>query len=128
MNALLLGIFAGAALLLAAVGLFGVVATSVRQRTREIGVRIALGATPAQVSAPGLGRALALAGTGGVLGVVASLASTRAVQSLLFEVSPTDTATLATVCIALLAVALFAAYLPARRAQAIDPLAALRAE
>ena len=128
LNALLLGIFAGAALLLAAIGLFGVMATSVRQRTSEIGVRIALGATPAKVRASVLSRAVALAGAGAVLGVVASLASTRALHSLLFNVSATDSTTLATVCVVLIGVAMVAAYLPARRAQAIDPLAALRAE
>ncbi len=128
LNALLLALFAGAALSLAAVGLFGVMAAAVRQRTREIGVRIALGATPARVSGLVLGRALVIAGAGAVVGLLAALASTRALQSLLYSVSPTDPLTLAVVLVLLLFVAMLAAYLPARRAQRVDPIVALRAE
>jgi predicted permease len=128
LDALLLALFAGAAVSLAAVGLFGVMAAAVRQRTREIGVRIALGATPARVSGLVMGRALAIAAVGAVVGLLAALASTRALQSLLYAVSPTDPLTLAVVLLLLLLVALIAAYLPARRAQRVDPIVALRAE
>jgi putative ABC transport system permease protein len=128
LNALLLALFAGAALILAAVGLFGVVATTVRQRTREIAVRVALGATPADLRRMVLTHALSLVVTGAALGVLATLVTTRALRSLLFGVSPTDAVTLAAVCALLLGVALVAAFLPARRAQRIDPMLALRAE
>ena len=128
LDALLLALFAGAAMSLAAVGLFGVMAAAVRQRTREIGVRIALGATPARVSGLVMGRALTIAGIGAAAGLLAALASTRALQSLLYAVSPTDPLTLAVVLVLLLLVALLAAYLPARRAQRVDPIVALRAE
>ena len=128
LDALLLTLFAGAAVSLAAVGLFGVMAAAVRQRTREIGVRIALGATPARVSGLVMGRALTIATIGAVAGLLAALASTRALRSLLYSVSPTDPLTLGLVMMLLLFVALLAAYLPARRAQRVDPIVALRAE
>ena len=128
LDALLLALFAGAAVLLAAVGLFGVMAAAVRQRTREIGVRIALGATPARVSGAVMGRALTIAAIGATAGLLAALASTRALQSLLYSVSPTDPLTLALVIVLLLLVSLLAAYLPARRAQRVDPIVALRAD
>jgi putative ABC transport system permease protein len=128
LDALLLALFAGAAVSLAAVGLFGVMAAAVRQRTREIGVRIALGATPARVSGVVLGRALTIASVGAAAGVLGALASTRALQSLLYSVSPADPLTLALVLLLLFSVALLAAYLPARRAQRVDPIVALRAD
>jgi hypothetical protein len=128
LDALLLALFAGAAVTLAAVGLFGVMAAAVRQRTREIGVRVALGATPNDILLMVLGRALAIAGAGAFAGLLAAVASTQALRALLFGVSPTDLTTLGAVCLALLLVALTAAYLPARRAQRVDPMLALRAE
>jgi putative ABC transport system permease protein len=128
LDALLLALFAGAAVSLAAVGLFGVMAAAVRQRTREIGVRIALGATPARVSGLVMGRALTIVAVGAVTGLLAALASTRALRSLLYSVSPTDPLTLGLVMMLLLFVGLLAAYLPARRAQRVDPIVALRAE
>ena len=128
LDAMLLALFAGAAVSLAAVGLFGVMAAAVRQRTREIGVRIALGATPARVSRLVVGRALAIAGIGALVGLVAALGATQALRSLLYAVSPTDPLTLALVLLLLFCVALLAAYLPARRAQRVDPIIALRAE
>jgi len=125
---LLLGIFAGAALLLAVVGLYGVLAYAVSQRTREIGIRLALGAHSAQlvrgVLFDGLG--LMLLGIAG--GLAASLALTRLLGSLLYGITPTDPPTILAVCALLLAVGLFAAWLPARRAAAVDPANSLRWE
>jgi ABC-type antimicrobial peptide transport system permease subunit len=128
LNALLLALFAGASLVLAAVGLFGVVATTVRQRTRELAVRAALGATPADLRRTVLTQALSLGAAGAILGVLASLATMRAFATLLFGVNPTDAPTLAAVCVLLLCVALVAAVLPARRAQRVDPMLALRSD
>ncbi len=127
-TSVLLGIFAGAALLLAVVGLYGVLAYSVSQRTREIGIRLALGANSAQlvrgILYDGLG--LMLLGIAG--GLAASLALTRLLGSLLYDVTPTDLPTILAVCGLLLAVGLFAAWLPARRAAAVDPAGSLRWE
>ena len=128
LNALLLALFAGAALALAAVGLFGVMATTVRQRTHEIAIRVALGATPAGIRGGVLREAVLLLGAGGCLGLGIALAATRLLRSLLFGVSPNDPLTLACGVGILAAVALLAAYLPARRASRIDPAQALRAE
>lgn len=128
LDALLLALFAAAAVTLAAVGLFGVMAAAVRQRTSEIGVRVALGATPNDIRVLVLGHALAIAGTGALVGLVAALATTRALRSLLFGISPTDVSTLVGVSLSLLVVAMLAAYLPAHRAQRVDPMLALRAE
>ncbi len=125
---LLLSIFAAAALLLAAIGIFGVMAYMVAQRTREIGIRIALGAEPARVQQLVVGRALRLAIGGVVIGGVGALALTRVLESLLFGVSATDPVTFAAVALLLTAVALLASYLPARRATRVDPMIALRAE
>jgi len=128
MNAILLGIFAGAAIVLAAVGLFGVLATLVRQRQRELGVRLALGASAAEVARLVVGRGLVLASAGVLAGVAAALVVNQSLHALLFDVSPTDAATLGGTCVLLLVVALFAAWLPARRATSIEPAIALRAE
>jgi ABC-type antimicrobial peptide transport system permease subunit len=128
LNALLLELFAGAALVLAAVGLFGVMATMVRQRTHELSLRLALGATPGRLGAGVLRQAFAIACAGLVIGLVASLAVTRALQALLFGVSPTDPLTFAVSGSLLLGIALLAAYLPAVRAQRTDPATVLRAD
>jgi putative ABC transport system permease protein len=128
LNALLLAIFAGAALSLAAIGLFSVMATTVRQRTRELAVRVALGATPSDLRHAVLLQGLSLASLGAVLGVMISLATTRALESLLFQFSPTDAPTLIAVCGALLGVATVATLLPARRAERVDPMLALRSD
>jgi ABC-type antimicrobial peptide transport system permease subunit len=128
MNALLLGLFAGAAVILAAVGLFGVMATSVRLRARELSVRLALGATPSDLRATVLRPAIAIASIGIALGLGASLATTRALRALLFGVSPADALTLGAASLLLFAVALLAAYIPAARAQRTDPVIALRAD
>ena len=128
MSAILLSGFALVALLLAAIGLYGVLASAVGERTRELGVRSALGATPAQLRREVLGEALAVCGAGVVVGVAGALAASRLLTALLYEVSPTDPAALLGACALLLGVAVAAAYLPARRATRIDPARALRAE
>jgi uncharacterized membrane protein YeaQ/YmgE (transglycosylase-associated protein family) len=120
--------FGALALALAAVGLYGVVAYVARQREREIGVRVALGAPPARVLALMLRQGLAPVAAGLVVGLAGALAAARVLRALLFEVSATDPATYAAVAALLGAVAALAAYLPARRAARVDPLVALRAD
>jgi putative ABC transport system permease protein len=124
----LLGSFAGAALLLAAIGLYGVIAFAAAQRTREIGVRIALGAKPSDVLRLFMRRGMLLTGTGLVIGIVTARASGRLVTGLLYGVTPTDPFTLLAVALFLAAVAMLATYLPARRATRVDPMVTLRAE
>jgi len=126
--ATLLGVLSTLALVLAALGLFSVMAYAVSQRTAEIGIRMALGAQRADVYSPILGRALRLAVTGIVIGLGLSLALTRLVASQLIGISATDPITYIAVPLLLCAVALAASYIPARRAARIDPLIALRAE
>jgi putative ABC transport system permease protein len=125
---LLLGTFAAVALLLAAIGIFGVMSNAVAHRTREIGIRLALGAEASQVRGLVLRQALLLASVGIAVGLAASLQLTKLLRTLLFELSPTDPITLAGVALVLLGVALLASYLPAWRASRVDPLAALKAE
>jgi putative ABC transport system permease protein len=125
---LLLGAFAAVALLLAGVGIFGVISIMVAQRRSEIGVRMALGAAPGSVLRLIVGGALKLAGVGVVIGLVAALAATRLLSSLLFEVGSTDPVTFAGTAVMLLAVAGIAAALPARSAASVDPNVALRVE
>ena len=127
-NLYLLGAFAAVALALAAIGLFGVMAYLVSQRTREIGVRLALGATRGEVFRLVLGRGLLLAGAGATVGVGAAWWLTSVMESLLFSVSRTDPITFLAVPVALLAVAALACYVPARRAMRVDPAIALRAD
>jgi len=124
----LLGAFAGLALLLACVGIYGVVSNWVSQRTREIGIRSALGANARSIAALVLGRALITVSIGMAAGLLASLALTRFLASQLFEVKPHDAWTMASVPVVLGLVALAACYFPARRAVKIDPMAALRFE
>ena len=126
--AVLLGAFATIALLLAALGVFGVMSYAVAQRRREIGIRVALGADPSELLRMVLGNALALVGAGIGVGLLGAVALSRIMATLLFELSPTDPATLVGVAALLAAVALLASYLPARRATRVDPLVALRSE
>jgi predicted lysophospholipase L1 biosynthesis ABC-type transport system permease subunit len=128
LTTLLLVAFGVVALVLATVGLYGVMASAVRERTREIGIRAALGATPARIRDTMMRQAIVVAGGGACVGLAAALATTRLLRSLLFEVSPTDPITLGAVSVLLMVVALFAAYLPVRRATRIDPIRALRAD
>jgi putative ABC transport system permease protein len=126
--ALLLGFFATVAVSLAALGIFGVMSYSVVQRSREIGVRLALGANPGAVRLMVLRQAMTLALGGIAFGLLGALALSKAIGSLLFDLSPTDPATLGGVAALLSLVALFASYLPSRQATLVDPLVTLRSE
>ncbi len=123
---LLVAAFAGLGLLLAALGIYGVISYSVMQRTQEIGIRMALGATTGEVQLRVIGRTLRLTLIGIAAGSIASLVVARAIAALLFGTTSTDPVTFAVVILALAMVALFAGYLPARRASRIDPMVALR--
>jgi putative ABC transport system permease protein len=125
---LLVGAFALSAVLLAAVGLYGLISYSVSQRTREIGIRVALGARPAQVMTPVIREGMTLALVGVSLGLVGALAATKLISSYLFGIGRTDPLTFSGVAVLLLLVALLASYIPSRRALRVDPLTALRAE
>jgi len=127
-NTLLLSLFAGLATLLSAVGIFGVMNYSVALRTREIGLRVAIGAQPRQVLVLILRQGLLLTIVGVVIGLLAAFALTRLLSGLLFGVAAVDPSTFAIISILLIAVSLVACYLPARRAMKIDPLLALRSE
>jgi predicted permease len=124
----LLTIFAAVALLLAAVGVYGLMAYSVQQRTAEIGVRMALGASSRQVRSMVVLQSMKLALIGVVIGVVSSLALSRVIKSMLYGVKPWDPISIITVALLLTAVTLLAAYIPARRASRVDPMVALRYE
>jgi ABC-type antimicrobial peptide transport system permease subunit len=123
---LLVASFAGLGLLLAALGIYGVISYSVTQRTQEIGIRMALGSTAGKVQRNVLGGTLRLALVGIAAGAAASLMVSRAIVALLFDTAPSDPITFAATVLLIGAVALLAGYIPARRASRIDPMVALR--
>ncbi len=127
-NTQLLGVFACVAFLLAAVGIYGVISYDVTERTNEIGIRMALGAQPADVLKLVMGQGARLAVYGIAAGLLGAAALTRLMGAMLFGVSPTDARTFALISILLAIVALGASYLPSRRAMALDPVTALRHE
>jgi putative ABC transport system permease protein len=124
----LLLVFAALALVLAMIGVYGVLAYGVAQRIHEIGIRVALGATPSAVMANIMRRTIVLMVPGLALGIAGALAATRILSSYLFHVTPTDPTTFTAVVVLLGMVALAASYVPARRAARVDPLTALRTE
>jgi len=125
---LLVALFAGVGLLLAAIGIYGVMAYAVSERTHELGVRVALGAARSDVLRLVLVEAAVLAGIGVALGIAGAFATTRLMSTLLFGVTPTDAMTFAAISAFLVATALLASYVPARRATRVDPMTALRAD
>jgi putative ABC transport system permease protein len=124
----LLGLFASMALLMAVLGLYGVISYSVTQRTREIGIRVALGAQRSEILGLVIRHGMKLAALGAGGGLVVSLAVSRLLRSQLFEVSPFDPLTFAATALALVAAAFAASYVPAHRATRVDPIEALRYE
>jgi ABC-type antimicrobial peptide transport system permease subunit len=127
-DALLLSIFALAAVVLAAVGLYGIMASLVNQQQRDLGIRMALGATSSEVRNLVLRRALIVTGAGILVGLAGALAGSRLLTSMLYGTTPSDPATLGGVAVLLCLIATLAAYIPAHRASRIDPATALRAE
>jgi putative ABC transport system permease protein len=127
-NALLLSIFAGTALVLTAIGIYGVMAYSVAQRTNEIGIRMALGAAQSNIFRLVVGQAMTLVSISLGLGLIGAFAATRLLSSMLFGVGAWDPATFVSIVVLIAAVAFLAAWLPARRASRVDPVVALRAE
>jgi ABC-type antimicrobial peptide transport system permease subunit len=124
----LLAIAGAMALILGVVGIYGVIAYAVTQRTREIGIRIALGAPPAGLQRMFVGQGLMLAAIGAAVGLAAAVGLTRLMKTLLFGVEALDPSTYATVAVVLIAAAAMASYVPARRATAVHPTEALRSE
>jgi putative ABC transport system permease protein len=126
--ATLLGVFAAVALVLAAVGLYGVIAYAVSQRTHELGVRVALGATGTRISRMVIGEGVILTAVGVIVGLVASLGGARIIAKLLYNVKSSDPVTFVGVALLLGVVAACASYIPARRAARVDPLVAMRGD
>jgi ABC-type antimicrobial peptide transport system permease subunit len=127
-NAILLGLFATTALSLAVIGIYGVMSLAVAARTRELGIRIALGADQGRVRRLIVGEGAALVGIGAAIGLGGALASTRVLQKLLFDLKPSDPVTYVAILVVLGAAAIVASWLPARRASLVDPVVALRSE
>ena len=125
-NSILLGAFAGAALLLAAVGIYGVMAHAVTRRTREIGIRMALGASPSRVLTLVLRQSVTLTIIGAAIGLLGAAFVTRYLEGMLFQLTPLDPRTFASIAVLFVLVGLLASYLPAVRASSVDPLIALR--
>jgi ABC-type antimicrobial peptide transport system permease subunit len=125
-QALLLTVFALSALVLAAIGVYGLMVFSVQQRTRELGIRLALGATPREVQRIVVRQAIGLTAVGVAVGAAASMGLARYLSSMLYGVKPVDPASIVASCLMLSIVAVAAAYLPARRASGLDPIAVLR--
>ena len=125
---MLMLLFAGVALLLAAVGIYGVMSYTVAQRTQEIGIRIALGASPQTILSMVLGDGLRMVAAGLAFGLAGALALTRLLSAMLWGVSATDALTFAAIAVVLSAVAIAATIIPARRATRVDPMLALRAD
>ena len=128
LNLTLLSLFAGIALVLAIVGIYGVMSYSVTQRTHEIGIRMAIGARPRDVFKMILGHGMKLALIGVGIGLVSAFGLTRLMETMLFGVNPTDLTTFASISILLITVALLACYLPGRRATKVEPTISLRYE
>lgn len=128
LTAVAMGVFAAAALLLAALGVYGIVAYSVSQRTREFGIRVALGARPGQIIGMVVGQNLRVVAVGLVLGLACAVPATRLLRGLLFQIGPNDPTTFAAIAVTLTAVALVASYLPARRGTHVDPAVTLKSE
>jgi putative ABC transport system permease protein len=127
-NALLLGLFAALALALAGTGVYGVLQYSVAQRTREMGIRLAMGARASDILRLVVGQTVALASVGVVIGLAGAFALTRLIRTLLFDITAFDAPTFVVSAVLLLGLAALASYLPARRALRIDPLLAVRTE
>ena len=128
LNLTLLSLFAGLALVLAIVGIYGVMSYSVTQRTHEIGIRMAIGARPRDVFAMILGHGMKLTLLGIVIGLLAAFGLTRLMETMLFGVAPTDVTTFTAISVLLVTVALLACYLPGRRATKVEPTISLRYE
>jgi putative ABC transport system permease protein len=128
LTAAAMSIFAGAALLLAALGVYGIVAYSVAQRSREFGIRVALGARPMQIIGMVVAQNLRVVLVGLVLGVLAAVPATRLLRGLLFQVQPNDPGTFVAIGMMLTLVAIVASYLPARRGTQVDPVVTLKSE